>query len=234
VLALIAGGGWVAYTTYNERLLLDRELRERTAQLEAKKAQVERLTRENQKLNLAMRLLKVDHRVAEIAVLDQREGADRPTTKFEFVELTKEGDPVGEKKVFTVEGDTIYVDAWVIKYTDELIENADPLRATSVCLFRRIFGEYQEPSEGFPIDPSGSRPAVYSQGSELSPLEKDIWANFWEYANNPVKARKAGLRAVHGEAPSIRLESGKLYKIELRASAGLSIVAEDAPGRPSS
>jgi hypothetical protein len=234
ILGLLSAGGWVAYQAYDQRLQLDRELKEKTTQLAAKTAEVERLTKENQKLNLALRLLKIDHRLAEIVVLEQRGGPERPSTKFQFVELTKDGDPVGEKKVFTVEGDTVYVDAWVIKYADELVENADPLRSTSVCLFRRIFGEYQEPSEGFPLDPAGSRPAVYSQGADMPPLERDIWTNFWEYANNPAKARKAGVRAAHGEAPSIRLERGKLYKVELRASAGLSIIAEDLPGQPAS
>jgi hypothetical protein len=234
ILGLLGAGGWVAYQAYDQRLQLDRELKEKTTQLAAKTAEIERLTKENQKLNLALRLLKIDHRLAEIVVLEQRGGSERPTTKFQFLEMTKDGDPIGEKKVFTIEGDTVYVDAWVIKYSDELVENADPLRSTSVCLFRRIFGEYQEPSEGFPLDPSGSRPAVYSQGADMPPLERDIWANFWEYANSPAKARKAGVRAAHGEAPSIRLERGKLYKVELRASAGLSIIAEDLPGQPAS
>ena len=227
ILGLLGTGGWIAYQIYDERAQLDRELREKTAE-------VARLAKENQRLDLALRLLKVDHRVAEIEVLDQTQQQDRPRTKFQFVELSKDGGPLGEKKVFTIEGATIYVDAWVIKYSDALVEGGDPLRSTSVCLFRRVFGEYQEPSEGFPLDAAGARPSVYSQGNELSPLERDIWANFWEYANNPAKAKQAGLRAAHGEAPSIRLEPGKRYRIELRASAGLSIVAEDSPGGPSS
>jgi type II secretory pathway pseudopilin PulG len=229
IFGLLGIGGWITYQMYDERAQVDRELREKTAQLTEMTAQVDRLTKENQKLDLALRLLKIDHRVAEITVLDRNEEQGRPRTKFQFVELSKDGSPLGEKKVFTVEGDTIYVDAWVIKYSDALVEGGDPLRSTSVCLFRRIFGEHQEPSEGFPLDAAGSRPSVYSQGNEMSPLERDIWTNFWEYANSPVKAKQAGLRAAHGEAPSIRLELGKRYRVELRASAGLSIIAEDLP-----
>jgi hypothetical protein len=63
----------------------------------------------------------------------------------------------------------------------------------------------------------------------MSPVERDIWANFWSYANDARKAERAGVRTAHGEAPSIRLVPGKRYRIELRASAGLSIVAEDVP-----
>jgi hypothetical protein len=234
VLGLLGAGGWVGYQVVNERSQIDRELKEKTEQLAAKQAEVQRLTTENQKLNLALRLLKVDRRVAQIVVLDQQQENERPKTRFQFVELTTDGNPIGEKKEFTVEGDTIYVDAWVIKYADDLVEKGDPLRSTSVCLFRRIFGEYQEPSGGFVLDPAGSRPSVYSQGQELSPLERDLWANFWEYANNPAKAKKAGVRAAHGEAPSMRLQAGKRYRIELRASAGLSIIPDEQPSKPAS
>jgi hypothetical protein len=144
------------------------------------------------------------------------------------VELTSDGNPVGDPKEYTIDGDVIYVDAWVIKYADELVEQGDPLRSTSVCLFRRIFGEHQQPSGGYPLDAKGSRPAVYSQGNEMSALERDIWTNFWQYANDPALAKKSGVRAVHGEAPSTRLEPGKRYRIELRSSGGLTIVPEAA------
>ena len=108
------------------------------------------------------------------------------------------------------------------------------MRSTSVCLFRRIFGEHQQPSEGFALDAKGSRPAAYSQGNEMSALERDIWANFWQYANDPARAQKTGIRAAHGEAPSVRLQMGKRYRVELRASGGLTIVAEDAADVPTS
>ncbi len=246
LLGLLGTGGWFAYDAYNAREQLHDELVAKTKQIEelnqqnAKLAERnDELVRENAKLNLALRLLKVDHRVAHIDVLDQQEGEQqdgqqRLRTRFRFTEVTTDGDPVGEPKEFTVDGDTIYIDAWVIKYADELVEQGDPLRSTSVCLFRRVFGEYQEPSEGFPLDAAGSRPSVYSQGNEPSATERDIWANFWQYANNPAKARKEGVRAAHGEAPSIRLDPDRRYRVELRASAGLTIIAEDAKQGPTS
>ncbi len=227
ILGLLGTGGWFAYRAYDDRAQLDRELVLKTAE-------IGRLNEQNQKLSLALRLLKVDHRVAQVDVLDQQPGPEHPRTRFQFVELTSDGNPIGTPKEFTVDGETIYIDAWVIKYADELVEKGDPLRSTSVCLFRRIFGEYQEPSDGFPLDPTGSRPAVYSQGNEMSAIERDIWANFWQYANDPVRAKKTGVRAAQGEAPSIRLEPGKRYRIELRASGGLTIVADDVAQKPAS
>jgi len=46
----------------------------------------------------------------------------------------------------------------VIKYEDRLVESGDPLRSMSICLFRRIFGESQEPRDGFVLDSVGSTP----------------------------------------------------------------------------
>jgi hypothetical protein len=101
----------------------------------------------------------------------------------------------------------------------------------SICLFRRIFGEAQEPRNGFVLDAVGSTPAPYRAGGTMTDLERDLWSKFWDYANNPALAGKAGIRAAHGEAPSIKLMPGKRYRISLRASAGLEIVTEEAPGR---
>ena len=192
--------------------------------LEAKQRQIERL-------DMAVRLLKVDHRVAQIDVLGQEgsaEGGDL-VTHFSFVEIDDRGKPLEEPRVFQVEGDFIFVDAWVAKFTDEFVEMGDPLRSTSICLFRRLFGETQRPSEGFALDSFGSRPAAYRKGGKMSELEREIWGKFWEYANDPVKAEKVGVRAAHGEAPYIKLLPGKRYKVVLRASGGLSLIPEDLP-----
>ncbi|NQT13274.1 MAG: hypothetical protein HQ582_11030, partial [Planctomycetes bacterium] len=46
----------------------------------------------------------------------------------------------------------------------------------------------------------------------------------------PEKAKQAGVRAAHGEAVSMKLVPGKRYRVELRASAGVSIVPDgDVP-----
>src|SRR5436190_1473075 len=93
LLGLIGTGGWMAYREYDRQAQLDRQLKEATAE-------VERLTAANEKLNLAVRLLKVDHRVAEVKVLEQTPGPGHGTTRFQFVELAADGSPVDGPKVF--------------------------------------------------------------------------------------------------------------------------------------
>ncbi len=254
VFAAIAAGGWFVYQTYfAERWEAQRALKVKEARiaglskdLKAKQLQIDRLTvdleakqREIERLDMALRLLKVDHRVAQIDVLGQQGSADTGdlVTHFSFVELDREENPLDKPRVFRVKGDLIYVDSLVVKFTDEYVETDDPLRSTSLCLFRRVFGETQKPSEGFVLDPVGSQPAAYRNGGKISDWEQEIWAQFWEYANNPVKARQAGVRAAHGEAPFQKLVPGKRYKVLLRASDGLSFglpeaLPPDAKGAP--
>ena len=40
------------------------------------------------------------------------------------------------------------------------------------------------------------------------------------------KARKIGIRAAHGDAPSMKVKKGHSYRVLLRASGGLSIEPE--------
>ena len=175
--------------------------------------------------------MKVDQRLARITVLSQEGSAAKGdlVTRFSFVDVDQAGKPLGEPRIFSVAGDLAYIDSWVVKFGDEYIEEGDPLRATSVALFRRVFGEKQLPSEGFSLDEEGGQPAVYRTGGPMSDFEKELWARFWDYANDPELAREKGVRAAHGEAPSIQLRPGKSYRIELRASGGISVVPETAP-----
>jgi hypothetical protein len=210
---------------------LSGELMQTHEQIDRLELDLEAKQREIERLDMAVRLLKVDHRVAQIDVLGQHGSAETGdlVTHLSFVEIDDQDNPLQPPRVFSVAGDFIFVDAWVAKFTDEFVEMGDPLRSTSICLFRRLFGEKQRPSDGFMLDAVGSRPAAYAKGGKMSELEQEIWGKFWEYANNPAEAEKAGIRAAHGEAPYIKLLPGKRYRIVLRASGGLSLIPEDLP-----
>jgi len=210
---------------------LDAELVESHEQIDRLELDIEAKKRQIERLETAVRLLKVDHRVAQIDVLSQEgsaAGGDL-VTQFSFVEVDDHGKPLEEPRLFSVKGDLVYVDSWVVKFTDEYVEMGDPLRSTSICLFRRLFGESQQPADGFVLDAVGSQPAAYRNGGKMSEWEQEIWAQFWEYANDPAKAQKVGVRAAHGEAPFQKLMPGKRYKVLLRASGGLTFVPEDLP-----
>ena len=239
VLVLLVWGGWLGYRAYDARSELTRTLKQREAEITKKNERIERLTgdlrikqQQVDKLDLALRLMKVDRRVAELTVLEQWKSkpADTLMTKFQFTEVDGDGKPLGQPKVFTIDGNVVYIDAWVVKFSDELVQAADPLRGASVAVFRRVFGENQEPSKGYVLDAEGQQPVAYGQAREPSAIEKEIWANFWELANDPQRAKQAGVRVAQGEAPSIQLRKGMVYPMVLRASGGLNILpAQKAP-----
>lgn len=241
LLGIVVGGGvvaWVAYEAFDFRGRTARELEQKNKKIAEQSQRIDALgkdvaakQRRIEKLDLAIRLLKVDRRVAELSVRRQWKLPDsnKQMTEAQFTEVDTAGKPLTSPRVFTIEGDTAYIDAWVVKYADPLVEAGDPLRGASICLFRRVFGERQEPSKGFPLDPVGRRPAAYGKSAEPSAIEKEIWANFWELAENPELAKSKGVRAAHGEAPYVRLRPGKLYRLVLRASGGLSIETAELP-----
>ncbi len=243
VLTVIGVAGWFGYQTVSSHSTLEAQLRERHAQVEKleedlaeQHAQVAKLEQDIaeqakriQQLDLANRLLKLDHRLARITVVDQWESKEKhhPMTEILFADIDDEGNPLGQPRKFTIDGDVLYIDFWVIKYLDKFIEAGDPLRGTSVCLLRRLWGDFQKPNDGFPLDPARSRPVAYDRGSQMPDFEREIWEHFWDYANDPKKAEAAGIRAAHGDAPSIKLRPGKSYIFDLRATGEPTIKPEE-------
>jgi hypothetical protein len=263
VIALLGAGGWYAYRVYhrgdlalqekeqqlvsvrNELAAKQELLDEQLKQLQEKDQLIETLhvdLREKeekiQKLDTSLRLLKVNHRVARLTVLEQ--DVDPATNELytvgQFAEVSDKGEVIGTPKQFRIKGDVVYIDNWIVKFDDKYIERAEIERSTSLVLFRRIFGEDQTPNEGFAIDTVGSRPQAYGSGNQMSDFERQIWEEFWTIANDESRARDLGIRAAHGEAPSMKLKKGQTYRVLLRASDGLSITPESTsqpiPGKP--
>ena len=241
LLILLAAAAWSGASTYWHAQHDRDQVANLTEKLNAKDREIAGLNeevlakqREIARLQTALRLLKVDHRVAQIDVVSQQ-GSEKDnslTTTFTFVEVDDKGNPLAPPQLCKVKGDMAYVEYRVVKFSDENVEAGDPLRGTSICSFRRIFGEYQNPADGNVLDKVGSRPAGYHDGREMSAFEKEIWAQFWDLANNPAKAQEKGIRTAHGKAPNQKLVPGKRYKVLLRSSGGLSFQTEDLPKPP--
>ncbi len=222
-----------------ELIQLGKQLEEREAEIGRLQDLVNELDRVVKALELANRLLKVSQRVARIEVLAQgtapaREAAEPGAgearedvrTTVRFTELDADGKPLAAGRELTIEGKTIYVESLVIQFEDRYVEQGDALRGTSLCLFRRLFGENQKPSEGVALDKAGQLPLVYGGDTTPDPVHRALWQRFWDYANDPALARELGVRALQGEAPFIEARVGKTYRLELRAAGGLVIQAE--------
>ena len=246
---LLGFGGFQAYQAYSEpRRVLEgkqRELDDAYAELEKvqedlgerdakikqlnddvaqRDAEIDRLAEDLDRVQTAVRLLKLHRRLAKVEVLDQTtDEAGQLATKIRFTEVGDEGQAIGEPAEFTLEGDRVYVEYQVVKFDDQYVEQADIERGTAICLFERLFGENQKPEDGFVIDKVGSRPNAYERGSVTSEFEQKIWDDFWNIANDPKKAAALGIRATQAVAPSIRVEPGATYELDLRATGEFSL-----------
>lgn len=209
---------------------LNRALDDKTREATQLGTQVTELTTKNtelaserDRLATSLRLLRLRHRLARVTVREQAEDADgKLQTKFDFTEINDEGQPIGETRSLDIAGDRIYIEYLVVKFEDKYVEQADLERGTTICLIERVFGENQEPSAGYVIDRVGSRPTGYDRGLPVSDFEQKIWQDFWSIANSRERAAELGIRAAHAEAPSLRVEKGKAYEIDIRSSGDFS------------
>ncbi|QDU28702.1 hypothetical protein ETAA8_38070 [Anatilimnocola aggregata] len=255
VLAAAGVAGWFGYTTFNKSEIAAKQLLQANEQLEATKkgldaakaelvvkdgtikeqvVKIDTLNKDVERLETTLALIKVDYRLARLTVLDQ--GVDQSSGQtfslVEFVEVDDKGKPIDTPREFRIPGEQVYVDNWIVKFDDKYIERADLERGTSLILFHRIFGDKQQPADGFPLDEVGTRPQAYARGSQMTDLEKKIWGDFWNIANNKQLAEDLGIRAAHGLALSIKLQKGASYLITMRAGGDLSFIVEKKPETP--
>lgn len=253
---VVAGLGFVGYQTYvayaaprralaskqrelvaaeKEVQLAKKQLKEKSAEIQQlgqdiaeRDVRIDELEEDLDRVQTAIRLLKLRKRLARIEVVEQptNEAGDL-VSKIRFYEIGEEGQQLTEPAEFTIDGDRVYVEYLVVKFDDKYIEQADLERGTAICLFERIFGENQEPGQGFVIDQVGSRPNSYARGSETSEFEQQIWDDFWTIANNRTKAAELGIRASHAQAPSVRVEPGATYELDLRSTGEFSLERVD-------
>jgi hypothetical protein len=227
VVAAAGIGGYKAYDLYHEphEQLAEKqaELDRARADLESNKQQLAKTAAELDRTKVAMQLLKVRRRIARLKCLEQSKDAENKLSSLlEFIEVNDEGLPIGEPKQFRIEGDLVYVDYLTVKFDDKYIEQSDLDRSTALVLFQRIFGERQQPIHGQQIDNVNTRPTAYARGTLMSDFEKKIWDDFWLIANEPMRARELGIIAIHGDAPSMRVQSGKTYELDLRSTGEMS------------
>ena len=182
-------------------------------------------TKEKEKLQTSLKLMKVDRRMANVKVLETGKRDDgQPYMLVKFSEIDPAGNVVGVERDFELNGNKLFVDCWIVSFEDEYVESGDPLRAASLCVFKNIFGNIDGPMGAKSLDQSNTNrpPGIYNDEA-ANEFEQKIWSDFWGVSNDPEKQKELGIRASYGDAPNIVVEEGKTYQIMVRASGGASI-----------
>lgn len=238
LVSVLGVGGWYGYSQYNAADLKlrekDREIEERDQRITALRGDLEIAKKRAEKLEIAVRLLKVEHRLAYVDVINQITGPDGKTyTDVVFQEIDDASKPIGEPQKFRLPGKSIHIAGWIVKFEDRFVETADPERGTSLFAFRGIHGSEQKPVDAFPLDAPGKRPSAYGNGNEVSDFEQRIWDDFWNLAHDASKQKSLGVRSAHGTEVFIEARKGWRYQIRLRASDDLSIEQQgESPVKP--
>jgi hypothetical protein len=197
-------------------------------QIHQQQQTIRQLEQEKLRLEAFLKILKQVDRRARIEVL--RQGTVPPgdpqgklQTTIRFTEIDDSGKPVHAFRDLTLPGKEVYFDTLVIKFDDHFVEQSDPLKGRALMLFRRIFSSTMRAEDGFVIDAEGQTPDVYAEHQAPSAFEKDLWRRFWEVANDEKMAKERGVRAIHGDAPYMRLEPDRVYEICLRSTGEVII-----------
>ncbi len=123
---------------------------------------------------------------------------------------------------FTIPGNIVHVDAFVLKFQDKYVEEGNVLRGKSLALFRRIYGESQAPDKAIPLAVKGAVPLAYrAKLNRTNSFERQLWTNIWQLMDHPKMAAKQGLDVVQGQDVYRPVFPGKLYEIDLQNDGGL-------------
>lgn len=193
--------------------------------------EVARLERRNEALQQVVKRLGDEKRVAELLVTEQKnDSSGNLQTTLLFVEYTRAGESL-PPKVFTIEGKLAHVDAMVIKFDRQFVEEGDPLRGHSIALFTKIYGDKQSPASAMSIDEPGKVPDIYRNAdARLVSFEQDLWSNFWRLADDEALRKEKGVRVAMGQGVWGMFEPDKLYRVTLESDGGLNLTSEPLRG----
>lgn len=185
---------------------------------------------ENKILKEVIARLNADSRIAQVLVsnvsYDLSSGKD--TTTIKFLEFDSLGNPL-EPKYFTFTGNIIQFQSLVVRFNDNLIALADPLRGKSVYLFWKAFVLDGAKTQEYVIAPVNEIPQGYKTSKSPSLFEQGIWKNFWSYALDPKKAANRGIKNAQIEAPGTKFVPGVVYTLKIEHDGGIRIDAVPVP-----
>ena len=173
------------------------------------------------------RLLK-ETPVAQLTrVEDVKKGGKIWGMRLQWVTLDPLTRAKSQSETFDVEGDKVYVDALVIKFLSRYVAAGDGQRGKSVVLFYRLFGEHQQPAEGFSLAGVSEEPWGYKVQGALGYFQRSLLQKFWNYSSDPALAMRDGVDCAFGEAVMIKPQPAIVYTLSL-AHNGVVLVRPEA------
>lgn len=187
----------------------------------------EEMEAESRRLRTALAAKVVAARTIDVDVVARTidPSSGRPKTRFLWREkrLTSNGEPDGHYDALELDclGTQPRFEALVMTFDDE--EKTD-LRGKSLVLFRRVYGEFTAPEDGYSFaDPEDPVPAAYRSGGPKNAAERQLWSQLWNVATDPVLARRHDVAVVQTKAVAMNLIPGKRYRVEADSTGRIDI-----------
>jgi hypothetical protein len=183
--------------------------------------------KENQLLKKVIDRLTAESRVAEVIVTDVKRDTKTKTiyTTIKFLEYDAKLKPL-EPKYITFSGNVIQFQSMVIRFDDFYVKQGHPLKGKSVYLFMKAFTLSNKGAEVFDITKINEIPLGYEVEGIKNNFEKKFWRRFWQYALDPEKAKRIGIKNAQIEAPGTKFVPGMIYTIKIEHDGGLRIDAK--------
>jgi len=179
---------------------------------------------EQQLLKKVIERLTADSRAAEVIVTDiKRDSKTKKIyTTIKFLEYDSKLNPL-EPKYFTFSGNIIQFQSMVIRFDDFYVKYGHPLKGKSAYLFMKVFMLTDKGAETFDITKINEVPFGYRVEGARNHFEAKLWQKFWEYALNPVEAKRIGIKNAQIEAPGTKFIPGMIYTVKIEHDGGLRI-----------
>ena len=173
-------------------------------------ATINDLLTKNEQLKEAISNLTEEERIGYAKVIRQEKVGGMLKTTIRFVEIARDDQTKLSDAEFTVDGDVLYFDGMVVVFPEELVIDGS---ARAIFLWRRIFGEHQEPTYGLKIGKAGEEPARYREFFDKVDPENNetFWEGIWKLANDAQGLDEHGIRVIQGEAISQKMVPGIVY-----------------------
>jgi hypothetical protein len=174
--------------------------------------------------------LHAETRMAEVLVTKSEydEVKKQIKTTIKFLEYDAAGKPL-EPKYFAFRGNIIQFQSLVIRFNDKLVEAGDRLRGKSAAFFMKAFVLDGKDTQVFDITQTHQIPGGYRVSEKANEFEQRLWEEFWNYALDPRKRERAGIKNAQIEAPGSMFLPGTIYTLKLEHDGGLRIDASPVP-----
>ncbi len=169
-------------------------------------------------------------RMADVLVTKSEfdEATKKIKTTIKFLEYDAQGKPL-EPKYFSFEGNIIQFQSLVIRFNDKLVEAGDRLRGKSAAFFMKAFVLDGANTQEFEITKANGVPGGYEVSGKTNEFELKLWKEFWDYALDPKKRDRAGIKNAQIEAPGSMFLPGTIYTLKIEHDGGLRIDASPVP-----